>query len=55
MKISVEWLKNYVTFSLPPEKLAHRLTLAGHEVEHIETVDGDTVMDLEVTPTARTA
>lgn len=50
MKISVEWLKNYVTFSLPPEKLAHRLTLAGHEVEHIEDVDGDAVMDLEVTP-----
>ncbi len=50
MKISLNWLKDYVNFTIPPEKLAHQLTMAGLEVEKIETVNDDTVFELEITP-----
>ena len=35
MKISVNWLKDYIDFSLSPQELADTLSLAGHEVEGI--------------------
>ena len=50
MIISLQWIKDYVSCSLPAEKLAHRLTMAGMEVEKIDSVDGDTVFELEITP-----
>ncbi|MBE0557929.1 MAG: phenylalanine--tRNA ligase subunit beta, partial [Proteobacteria bacterium] len=36
MRISCNWLKAYVDVVLPPEELAHRLTLAGLEVSAVE-------------------
>lgn len=50
MKISLNWLNDYVTAGIPPEKLAHRLTMAGLEVEKIVTTRGDTVFEMEITP-----
>ncbi|MFA5260781.1 MAG: phenylalanine--tRNA ligase subunit beta, partial [Candidatus Omnitrophota bacterium] len=50
MKISVKWLKDYVSFQLPAEKLAHKLTMAGMEVEKIESVGDDVVLEMEITP-----
>lgn len=50
MKISINWLKDYVAVGIPAEKLAHRLTMAGMEVEKIESLDGDTVLEMEITP-----
>ncbi|MBI5149896.1 MAG: phenylalanine--tRNA ligase subunit beta [Candidatus Omnitrophica bacterium] len=50
MKISLNWLKDYVTVGVSAEKLAHKLTMAGFEVEKITTVDADTVFELEITP-----
>ncbi len=50
MKFSLNWLRDYVTVGVSPEKLAHKLTMAGLEVEKIATVDGDTVFELEITP-----
>lgn len=50
MKISLNWLKDYVSINISPEKLAHKLTMAGMEVEKISCVDGDTVFELEITP-----
>ncbi len=50
MKISLNWLNDYVKFGIPAEKLAHRLTMAGLEVEKISQVNGDTVFELEITP-----
>lgn len=50
MKISIQWLKNYVSFKLSSQEIAHRLTLSGMEVEQIETVGEDTVLTLEITP-----
>ncbi|MEI6889749.1 MAG: phenylalanine--tRNA ligase subunit beta [Bacteroidales bacterium] len=36
MKISFNWLRQYITIDLPPEKLAELLTGCGLEVENIE-------------------
>lgn len=41
MKLSLRWLAEYVDLRLPPEELAHRLTMAGVEVEAIEKIAGD--------------
>ena len=38
MIISLNWLKEYVDFSVSPEELADRLTMSGLEVESIEYV-----------------
>ncbi|MBS6328575.1 MAG: phenylalanine--tRNA ligase subunit beta, partial [Prevotella bivia] len=43
MKISYKWLKEYVDFSLTPEKLAEALTSTGLEVgslDEVETIRG---------------
>ena len=50
MKISLTWLKDYVPLNIPSEKLAHRLTMAGLEVEKIQAAAGDTILEIEVTP-----
>jgi phenylalanyl-tRNA synthetase beta chain len=45
MKVPLSWLKDYVDITLPPEELAHRLTMAGTEVEKIErTAEWDNVV-----------
>lgn len=36
MKVSLEWLSDYVDLILPPQELAHRLTMSGTEVGGIE-------------------
>ena len=38
MKASLQWLKEYVTIDAEPEELGHILTMAGLEVEGIETI-----------------
>ncbi|NOZ69102.1 MAG: phenylalanine--tRNA ligase subunit beta [Deferribacteres bacterium] len=50
MKASYKWLKEFVDFNLPPDKLAHTLTMAGLEVEEIEEFEGDTIFDIGITP-----
>jgi phenylalanyl-tRNA synthetase beta chain len=50
MKISLNWITDYVAIGIPAEKLAHRLTMAGMEVEKIEKIGGDTILELEITP-----
>ena len=41
MLVPISWLKKYVSFSLPPDELAHRLEMAGTEVKGLEKI-GDT-------------
>ncbi len=41
MRVSLKWLADYVDVTFPPEELAHKLTMAGLEVENIERVGGD--------------
>jgi phenylalanyl-tRNA synthetase beta chain len=50
MKLSLNWLKDYISPGLSTEKLVHKLTIAGFEVEKVSAVSGDTVFDLEITP-----
>lgn len=38
MRVSLSWIKEYVDITIPPEELAHRLTLAGLEVGAIEYI-----------------
>ena len=51
MKISTNWIKDYVKFRPPLERLAERLTLAGLEVKRIEPAAGskDCVFEIEIT------
>jgi len=50
MKVPLGWLKEYVPIRLTAEALAQRLTMAGVEVTAIHRVDGEPVLDLEITP-----
>jgi len=50
MRISFNWLKDYVAAGIPPAKLAHRLTMAGLEVERIDEAGGEAVFEMEITP-----
>ncbi|MFA5146518.1 MAG: phenylalanine--tRNA ligase subunit beta [Candidatus Omnitrophota bacterium] len=49
MRISYNWLKEYVDVRVPAEKLAELLTMAGLPVESIEEKNGDRLMEIEVT------
>lgn len=50
MKLSLNWLKDYVSFKLTKDELTYRLTMLGLEVEKVHTVGSDTVFELEITP-----
>ncbi|HBG61183.1 MAG: phenylalanine--tRNA ligase subunit beta [Omnitrophica WOR_2 bacterium GWF2_38_59] len=50
MKISLNWIKDYVEVKIPPGSLADKLTMAGLEVENVSLVGGDTIFEVEVTP-----
>jgi phenylalanyl-tRNA synthetase beta chain len=49
MKISMNWLADYLPGPLEAEVAAEALTHGGLPVESIETIDGDSVLDVEVT------
>jgi len=50
MKLSINWLKEYIDPKLSTEDLVERLTMAGLEVEAIEAGAKDTVLEIEITP-----
>ena len=50
MRVSFEWIKDFVDLKVTPEEAAHRLTMSGLEIEGMENVEGDTVMEVNVTP-----
>ncbi len=51
MKVSVDWLKEFVKMSPPVARVADRLTLAGLEVKKCEQIQSpqDTVFEIEIT------
>ncbi len=49
MKISLNWLTDYVKINLPAKQLAELFMRIGFNVETIEETDSDIVIDLEVT------
>ena len=50
MRISYEWIKDFVDIHASPEDVAHRLTMAGLEIEGMEHIGDDVVMEVNVTP-----
>ena len=40
MKVPISWLKKYVPIDMPPQELAHLLTMAGNEVGEVEEIGG---------------
>ena len=38
MKVSLNWIKEYVDIEMPPDELGHLLTMIGLEVESLEAV-----------------
>ncbi|MBI4180679.1 MAG: phenylalanine--tRNA ligase subunit beta [Chloroflexi bacterium] len=40
MKVSLNWLKEYVDITIPPTALAEKLTMAGLEVKGVEVIGG---------------
>lgn len=49
MLVSWNWLQDYVRLEMPVDDFAQRLTMTGLNLESIETVEGDSVIDFEVT------
>ncbi|TWT75316.1 phenylalanine--tRNA ligase subunit beta [Allorhodopirellula solitaria] len=49
MLVTLSWLSQYVDLTLSHDELVDRLSLSGLNHEGSETVDGETVIDLEVT------
>ena len=41
MKVTHNWLKQYVDFNWPPEELTERLTMLGLEVEGVQRLGGE--------------
>src|SRR5437870_12006905 len=41
MKVTLNWLKQYVDVDCPPEELAERLTMLGIEVEGVQKLGGE--------------
>lgn len=49
MKVSYNWLKEYISFGADPAALADKLTMAGLEVKGIEQKGGDSIYEIEIT------
>ncbi|MEW5768446.1 MAG: phenylalanine--tRNA ligase subunit beta [bacterium] len=49
MKISYNWLKDYIDMELSPSELAESLTMLGLEVSGLKEEGEDTVLEIEVT------
>ncbi|HRW12002.1 MAG TPA: phenylalanine--tRNA ligase subunit beta [Syntrophomonas sp.] len=50
MAVSINWLKQYVDIPWSPQELAHRLTMAGIAIEGVDEINGDSVLELDLTP-----
>ena len=49
MKVPVSWLREFVDVPVEPARLGEDLTLAGLALDGLETHEGETVLDLDVT------
>lgn len=49
MRISYNWLKEYVDVKLPPDELKRLFTMSGLSVESVEDIPGDHIFEIEVT------
>jgi phenylalanyl-tRNA synthetase beta chain len=49
MKVTYNWIKDFVEVDISPEQLADKLTMAGIEVKAVDPKDGDFVFEIEIT------
>lgn len=49
MRVSYNWLRDYIDVRLEPERLSEALTMAGLTVESIQPLAGDHILEIEVT------
>lgn len=49
MKVSYNWLKEYIPINIKPKEAADRLTMSGLEVESVEQKGGDYIFEVEIT------
>lgn len=50
MKVTYNWLRDFVELKLPVQELAQKLTMSGLEVVSWEEKEGDYVLEIEITP-----
>ena len=50
MKVTYNWLKDFVDINIPAQELADKLTMAGLEVISLKKAGGDFILELEITP-----
>ena len=50
MRVSFNWLKDYVDIRNSAEAIAEKLTMAGLEVTSLTRIEQDTILEIEVTP-----
>lgn len=48
MKISYNWLKDYLDLKMSAEELGFKLTMSGFELEAIEEIDDDKILEISV-------
>jgi phenylalanyl-tRNA synthetase beta chain len=50
MRVTYEWLREFIDITATPQEIAERLTMIGLEVEKVESVNHDTIFEINVTP-----
>lgn len=50
MRVSLNWIREIVPVDADTASIAHRLTMAGLEIEGIETAGDDSILEVNVTP-----
>ncbi|HDP16364.1 MAG TPA: phenylalanine--tRNA ligase subunit beta, partial [Candidatus Omnitrophica bacterium] len=50
MRVSLNWLKDFISIKGGIEKVQDDLTMTGLEVTSVVNIEGDSVMDIEITP-----
>ncbi|GAB4484364.1 MAG: phenylalanine--tRNA ligase subunit beta [Thermodesulfovibrionales bacterium] len=50
MRVSLDWIKDFAAVDAPAQEIAHRLTMAGLEIEGMESAGSDVLMEVNVTP-----
>ena len=49
MKVTYSWLKDFINLQASPQELAEKLTMAGLEVVALEKIEGDFLLEIEIT------
>lgn len=49
MKVTYNWLKDFINLKVAPAELAEKLTMAGLEVVSLKELEGDFVFEIEIT------